>query len=54
MTRLLSVYARFILPSAVAARLGLSGLDYRLYARMMSELAPDFAPGVHRLGRTTE
>ena len=53
-TRLLSVYARFILPSAVAARLGLNTLAYRLYARMMSELAPDFAPEVHHLGRTTE
>ena len=53
-TRLLSVYARFILPSAVAARLGLSGLAYRLYARMMSELARDFTPEAHRLGRTTE
>jgi hypothetical protein len=38
-TRLLSVYARFILPSAIAARLGLNGLAYRLYARMMDELA---------------
>ena len=53
-TRLLSVYARFILPSAVAARLGLNTLAYRLYARMMSELARDFAPEVHHLGRTTE
>ena len=52
--RLLSVYARFILPSAIAARLGFDALAYRLYARMMSELARDFAPEVHRLGRTTE
>ena len=52
--RLLSVYARFILPSAVAARLGLNALAYRLYARMMDELARDFAPEVHRLGLTTE
>ena len=52
--RLLSVYARFILPSAVAARLGLNALAYRLYARMMSELAHDFAPEVHRLDLTTE
>ena len=29
-------------------------LAYRLYARMMSELVRDFAPEVHRLGRTTE
>ena len=41
---LLSVYMRFILPSAVAARLGLNRLAYRLYARMMDELARDFAP----------
>jgi hypothetical protein len=37
--RLLSVYARFILPSAIAARLGLTTLAYRLYLRMMQELA---------------
>jgi hypothetical protein len=37
--RLLRVYARFILPSALAARLGLAGLAFRLYARMMQELA---------------
>ncbi len=36
--RLLSVYARFILPSAIAARLGLTTLAYRLYLRMMQEL----------------
>jgi hypothetical protein len=42
--RLLSIYARFILPSAVAARLGWKHLAYRLYARMMCELAREFAP----------
>jgi hypothetical protein len=52
--RLLSVYARFILPSAIAARLGLNALAYRLYARMMDDLARDFAPEVHRLALTTE
>ena len=41
--RLLSVYARFILPSAIAARLGYSSLAYRLYARMMRELTREFA-----------
>jgi hypothetical protein len=46
--RLLSVYARFILPSAIAAQLGFDALAYRLYARMMDELARDFAPEVHR------
>ncbi len=38
---LLSVYARFILPAAIAARLGLNALAYRLYVRMLDELAPD-------------
>jgi len=52
--RLLSVYARFILPSAVAARLGLNALAYRLYARMMDELARDFPPEMQRLALTTE
>jgi hypothetical protein len=42
--RLLSVYARFILPSAIAARLGFNRLAYRLYARMMHELAREFCP----------
>ncbi len=37
--RLLCVYARFILPAAIAARLGFAALAYRLYARMMQELA---------------
>jgi hypothetical protein len=39
-----SLYARYILPSAVAATLGLNALAYRLYARMMRELAGTFAP----------
>jgi hypothetical protein len=52
--RLLSVYARFILPSAVAARLGLNGLAYRLYARMMDELVRDFAPEVHSTAVSTK
>jgi hypothetical protein len=47
MPRLVSIYARFILPSAVAARLGLNRLAFRLYARMMRELVRDFAPQVH-------
>lgn len=42
--RLLPVYARFILPSAIAAWLGWHRLAYRLYARMMRELAQDLAP----------
>lgn len=52
--RLLSVYARFILPSAMAARLGFDALAYRLYARMMDELARDFAPEVRPLALTAE
>src|SRR5262245_14909519 len=39
---LLSVYMRFILPSAVAARLGLNRLAYSLYARMMDELSHSY------------
>jgi hypothetical protein len=42
--RLLSVYARFVLPSAIAARLGLNRLAFRLYRRMMQDLTRDFAP----------
>ncbi len=41
--RLLPVYMRFILPSAVAARLGLNRLAYSLYARMMDELSRSYA-----------
>jgi hypothetical protein len=36
--RLLSLYLRFILPSALAARFGLNRLAYRLYASMMNGL----------------
>ena len=36
---LLSVYARFVLPAALAARFGLNTLAYRLYTRMLSELS---------------
>jgi hypothetical protein len=38
-TPLLSAYGRYILPAALAARLGFSALAYRLYARMLRELA---------------
>ncbi len=38
---LLSIYWRFILPSAIASRLGLNKIAYTLYARMMRELARD-------------
>ena len=40
---LLSIYARFILPSAIAARLGLNNLAFQIYASLMGELARDFA-----------
>ena len=36
---LLIVYARFVLPAAVSAWLGLNGLAYRLYIRMLNVLA---------------
>lgn len=38
-SQLLSVYARFVLPAAIAARLGLNALAYRLYVRMLNELS---------------
>lgn len=38
------LYARYILPSALAAQLGLNALAYRLYAAMLRELASTFAP----------
>jgi hypothetical protein len=42
--RLCTVYARFILPAALAAALGLNALAYRLYTRMLVELGRDVAP----------
>jgi hypothetical protein len=42
--RLRSIYARHILPAALAARLGLNAVAYRLYARMVEDLASEFAP----------
>jgi hypothetical protein len=39
-----SVYARYILPAALAARLGRNALAYRLYVSMIDELAGAFAP----------
>ncbi|MGH6825819.1 CFI-box-CTERM domain-containing protein [Methyloceanibacter sp.] len=46
--RLLSVYMRFILPSAVAAWLGFNRLAYSLYARMMEELSRPYTPRERR------
>lgn len=49
--RLLSLYARFILPCAIAARLGFDRLVYRLYAHMMHDLTREFAPEIPHLAR---
>jgi hypothetical protein len=48
--RLLSIYLRYILPSALAASLGLNALTYRLYARMMEELCDDVAAELRPIG----
>lgn len=43
-TVLLLVYARYVLPAAIAAKLGLNAVAYRLYVRMLTELTrPDAA-----------
>jgi hypothetical protein len=42
--RLRSAYACYILPSALAARLGLNALAYRLYRKMLDELQRDLGP----------
>jgi hypothetical protein len=42
--RLSRVYARYILPAALAARLGRNAQAYRLYARMLEAMAREFAP----------
>jgi hypothetical protein len=49
--QLLSIYARFVLPSALAARLGLNRLAFRLYRRMMRDLTVKFAPELLSLVR---
>lgn len=36
---LLAIYARFVLPAALAARFGFNTLAYRIYVRMLNELA---------------
>ena len=41
--RLRSVYVRYILPSALAAKFGFDALAYRLYGRMIDELAADLS-----------
>jgi hypothetical protein len=50
--RLRSIYARSILPASLAAWLGLDRLAYRLYRRMIDELAGEFAP--ERNGRESQ
>jgi hypothetical protein len=42
--RLRSLYARYILPAALAAKCGLNTLAYRLYVRMLDELLRDLMP----------
>jgi hypothetical protein len=44
--RLLPLYARFILPAALAAHLGFNALAYRLYRRMVDGLAREFVPEI--------
>jgi len=48
--RLLSIHARYVLPSALAASLRLNALAYRLYARMMDEVSKDGAPELSPIG----
>ena len=42
--RLRSIYARYVLPAALAASLGRNALAYRLYRRMIDELSVELAP----------
>jgi hypothetical protein len=42
---LCGLYARYILPASLAARLRLDALAYELYLAMLEQLAGDFAPG---------
>jgi hypothetical protein len=44
------LYARFILPSALAAHLGFNRLAFRLYARMMQKLSAQASPQSSRHG----
>ena len=41
-----AVYGRYIVPSAIAARLGLNGLAHRIYVRLMLTMLRRFAPGL--------
>jgi hypothetical protein len=50
---LLSVYARFVLPAALAAKFGLNELAYGLYTRMLAELAdPGMTTGAEAAAST--
>lgn len=42
--QLAHIYARYILPAALAARFGLNALAYRLYMRMLTALAAAYVP----------
>jgi hypothetical protein len=44
--RLLPLYARFILPAALAAQFGFNALAYRLYRRMVDGLVREFVPEI--------
>ena len=46
--RLRLLYARYILPAALAASLGLNALAYRLYVAMLDELAAEVEPKQQR------
>jgi hypothetical protein len=50
-SRLLPVYARYVLPAAVAAHFGLNALTYRLYVQMMDDLARDVTMGPGKVPR---
>jgi len=39
-----AVYGRYIVPSAIAARLGLNGLAHRIYVRLMLTMLRRFTP----------
>jgi hypothetical protein len=51
--RLLLVYVRFVLPSALAARVGFNRLAYSIYARMMDGLSRGYAPETLRPALST-
>ncbi|MFD0986856.1 CFI-box-CTERM domain-containing protein [Methyloligella solikamskensis] len=46
--RLVRLYWRYVLPSAIAAKLKLNGLTFRIYSDMMAKLARDLLPASSR------